>query len=351
MKLSFLLLSICVSLLIHTSSRAQCPTTFYTSTSTVSGGNSSGSASLSNPGAILDGNVNSFALITSTNLNPADPSIFFIDLTLNATIAANTYFYLRVNTFTDLTIQTYNGATPINAPDITVTTKTVSGQNFFEFRSTQPVTRVRITFTNSSGVQQTRQIYEFYAGVPCNNPLPVSLVSFTAKVQENRTVALAWVTSMETNNKGFLIERSKDLIYFEKVAELTEVSSGSNALKTYHLTDFIPFAGTSYYRLTQTDLNGKATVYPAVSVILRDAAYGVFPNPVMNGQRFALRLDEPETARIHFFSSDGRTIPIQYTGIESGNLLLKTANKLSTGVYILTVEERGQTRKHRLVIE
>ena len=350
MKLSFLL-TLCVSVLCYTNSQAQCPTTFYTSATTVSGGNSSGSASLSNPGAILDGNVNSFAQITSTNLNPADPSIFFIDLTLNATIAANTYFYLKVNTFTDLTIQAYNGATPVNAPDITVTTKTVSGQNFFEFKSTQPVTRVRITFTNSSGVQQTRQIYEFYAGVQCTNPLPVSLVSFTAKAQENRTVELTWITSMETNNKGFLIERTKDLIHFEKVADLTDVVPSSNALKTYHLTDLMPFAGTSYYRLTQTDLSGKATIYPAVSVILRDAAYGVFPNPVVSGQRFALSLDEPETAQVNFFSSDGRALTLQKTGIESGNLLLKTAGKLATGVYILTVEERGQTRKHRLVIE
>ena len=351
MNYFILSLCLCVSLLFYSNSQAQCPTTFYTSLSTVSGGNSSGSASLSNPGAILDGNVNTFAQITSTNANPADPSVFFIDLTLNATIAANTYFYLKVNTFTDLTIQAYNGAILLNAPDITVTTKTVSGQNFFELKSTQPVTRVRITFTNSSGSQQTRQLYELYAGVQCNNPLPVSLVSFTAKAQEDRTVDLTWITSLETNNKGFLIERSKDLVHFEHVADLTDVAPMSNALKTYHLTDFMPFSGTSYYRLTQTDLSGKATIFPAVSVILRDATYGVFPNPVVGGQRFALRLDEPETARINFFSSDGRTLPLQKAGIESGNLLLKPVGKLATGVYILTVEERGQTRRHRIVIE
>ncbi len=181
--------------------------------------------------------------------------------------------------------------------------------------------------------------------------MPVALVSFTAQARENRTVDLAWTTSLEINNKGFLIERSKDLTQFEKVGEVNDVAANSSALKNYRMTDQMPFSGTSYYRLTQTDLNGKSTVYKAVSVVLRDDAYGVYPNPVVSEQRFALRLDDPETATVNFFSADGRTLPIQKAGIESGNLLLKTTGKLSTGVYVLTVEERGQTRQHRLVVE
>ena len=189
------------------------------------------------------------------------------------------------------------------------------------------------------------------SNITVTGPLPVALVSFTARPQENLTVELTWVTSLETNNKGFLIERSKDLAHFEKVADVSEVAPMSNALKTYHLTDDMPFAGTSYYRLTQTDLSGKATAYPVVSVVLRDRVYGVFPNPVISDQRFALGLDEPETAVINFFSADGRPLTLQKTGVESGNLLLKSTSKLPAGVYVLTVQERGLTRKHRLVIE
>jgi hypothetical protein len=176
--------------------------------------------------------------------------------------------------------------------------------------------------------------------------LPVGLVSFTAKAQENRTVALAWTTSLETNNKGFLIERSKDLKGFETVGEVTELGANSNSLK-----NLTPYPGTSYYRLTQRDLDGKSTVFPVVSVVLREGSYGVFPNPVLNDQPFRLSLDEPETAQISFYGADGRVLPVQKLGVESGNLLLKVTGKLATGVYILTVDERGQTRKHRLIVE
>ena len=182
-------------------------------------------------------------------------------------------------------------------------------------------------------------------------PLPVSLVSFTAKAQTSHTVDITWTTSLETNNRGFLVERSKDLKAFDKVGDVGELPANSSALKNYHLTDETPYAGTSYYRLTQTDLSGKATVYPAVSVVMRDEAYGIFPNPVITDGRFSLRLDEPETASVRFYSADGRSLPLQKTGVQAGNLLLKTTGKLATGVYLLTVEERGQTRKHRIVVQ
>jgi hypothetical protein len=182
-------------------------------------------------------------------------------------------------------------------------------------------------------------------------PLPVSLVSFTAKAQENRTVAVAWITSLETNNKGFLVERSKDLKQFERVGEVSEVAANSSAQKHYQLIDQTPYAGTSYYRLTQIDLSGKSTSFPAVSVVLREGAYGVSPNPISRDQVFKLSLDEPETATIKFLGIDGRVRSLQKSGIESGNLLLKSPSNLSAGIYIITVEERGQTRQHRIVVE
>jgi hypothetical protein len=189
------------------------------------------------------------------------------------------------------------------------------------------------------------------SSITVTGPLPVALVSFTAKAQENRTVNLDWTSSLETDNKSYLIERSKDLKVFQKVGQVSELAPMSNALKTYHLVDLTPFSGTSYYRLTQTDLSGKATVYPAVWVVLRDEAYGVFPNPVVSDGQFWLRLDEPETATVGFYGADGRPMPLQKAGIQSGNLLLKATGKLSAGVYVLTVEERGQTRQHRIVVQ
>lgn len=182
-------------------------------------------------------------------------------------------------------------------------------------------------------------------------PLPVRLVSFSAKAQPDHTVDINWATSLEVDNKGFIIERSKNMIQFEKAGEGRETAANSNSLKKYSLTDRTPYMGTSYYRLTQIDLNGKLTVYPAVSVIVRDEIYSIFPNPVAAGGQFTLRLDEPESALIRFYSLEGRSLPLQKIGTQNGNLLLKTSGKVAPGVYILTVSERGQIRNHRMVVE
>ncbi|WP_228713583.1 ice-binding family protein [Arundinibacter roseus] len=182
-------------------------------------------------------------------------------------------------------------------------------------------------------------------------PLPVSLVSFFAKAETaTNTVDISWTTSFETNNRGFVVERSKDLVTFTKVGEVGEIAATSKALKNYTLVDLTPYTGTSYYRLKQTDLNGRTTIYPAISVVLRADSYSVYPNPINDDGQFSLRLDEPETATIRFYGTDSRSLPIQKTSVEAGNLQLKSADKLSAGVYILTVEERGLTRQYRLLV-
>ena len=184
----------------------------------------------------------------------------------------------------------------------------------------------------------------------CGGALPVSLVSFTASVLENKTVELAWITSLERNNQGFLIERSKDLKLFEKVGQVNEVAANSNALKTYRFVDTTPYAGTSYYRLSQTDLDGTTKVFPAVSVVVRQDAYGIFPNPVRDGQ-FTLNLDEPLTALVKLYTADGHAVSLHKAGSTASSLMLKAAQPLPVGVYVLTVAERGQLRQYRLVID
>ena len=183
-----------------------------------------------------------------------------------------------------------------------------------------------------------------------NAPMPVNLISFTAQAINEQTIQLDWITASEQNNKYFLLERSKDLVQVEPVAQLKAHEGSSFQGFTYTYTDDKPYSGTSYYRLRQVDLDGKTTTYPWASVVLRREAYSVSPNPISN-QQFRLQLDEPLTATITLYSLDGRLMPIQKISSNAGSLQLKTTQKLPTGIYILTVEERAQTREYRLVVE
>ena len=180
-------------------------------------------------------------------------------------------------------------------------------------------------------------------------PMPVSLVYFKAEAQANKTVDVSWQTSMESSNKGYVIERSKDLKSFEAIGEVTDVAVNTTSLTSYKFTDANPYRGTSYYRLKQMDLSGTSRTYAAFPVTL-DGVYGVYPNPVASNS-FTLSLDEPSSAVLQFYSATGRSIDLEKSAVGPSSVGLKPTEKLSSGIYLLRVEERGQVRLHRLVVQ
>ena len=111
-------------------------------------------------------------------------------------------------------------------------------------------------------------------------PLPIELVSFTAKAAGNE-VSLEWVTASERENDYFTIERSRDGQNFEEVVRV-DGAGNSTSLISYEEVDALPFTGQSYYRLRQTDYNGATTVSPIQAVSI-EAVLVVYPNPIASG--------------------------------------------------------------------
>ncbi len=178
--------------------------------------------------------------------------------------------------------------------------------------------------------------------------LPVALVEFGVKVQTDRSVLVSWQTSWERANKGYVIERSKDLKTFEEVGHVSEVAANSSSLSSYQFVDKSPYRGRSYYRLRQLDQDGSSQTYPAKWVEL-EARYGVYPNPVI-GSSFSLDLDEPTTAQLQFYDSRGVELSLTRSVLSEFSAQLSSPSPLSSGVYVLRVEERGNIRQHRLVV-
>jgi predicted SpoU family rRNA methylase len=95
----------------------------------------------------------------------------------------------------------------------------------------------------------------FIAKFNTNGTLPVKLLSFNATLA-NEKVNCAWETASEINNDYFTIERSKDGRSFEAFGNV-KGQGNSNRNIRYSYTDNNPFSGISYYRLKQTDFDGK----------------------------------------------------------------------------------------------
>lgn len=97
-----------------------------------------------------------------------------------------------------------------------------------------------------------------------NIPLPITLIDFNAQA-EKAQVKLTWKTALEINNNYFSIEKSADGINWSVVKNVPGAHN-SNSVLSYESFDENPYSGTSYYRLKQTDLDGKFT-YSGVKVV------------------------------------------------------------------------------------
>lgn len=110
------------------------------------------------------------------------------------------------------------------------------------------------------------------------NPLPVQLTSFTGKISSNG-VSLAWTTASQLNNDFFTLERSQTGSDFTPIATLRGEGTTSQ-IHHYAHTDEEPFDGTNYYRLKQTDYDGKSTFSHVVAVTYAtEEEFVVYPNP------------------------------------------------------------------------
>jgi len=117
--------------------------------------------------------------------------------------------------------------------------------------------------------------------------LPIKLSYFQAKLIDKK-VALNWSTENEINNDYFTVERSINSQDFSEIGRKNGAGNSSDKLY-YSLLDENPLIGLSYYRLKQTDTDGKVSYSEVESVYFDkgDRAKNnseIFPNPIEDGK-------------------------------------------------------------------
>lgn len=100
-------------------------------------------------------------------------------------------------------------------------------------------------------------------------PLPVTISSFTA-TRAGTEVILQWKTEQEENSRDFTIERSTDDKTFTAIG-IIPAAGNSSSSRTYSFIDVNPGQYNNYYRLRESDLDGKSS-YTAIRVVS-------FPSP------------------------------------------------------------------------
>lgn len=184
-----------------------------------------------------------------------------------------------------------------------------------------------------------------------NTTLPITLLSFDATVQQ-QSVLLKWVTESELNNDYFTIERSTDGQQAEEVGTLPGAGT-TQTVQSYSFVDENPLPGTSYYRLRQTDFDGRTEAFDWVAVSFENGngpltatpvIEQVFPNPVVTECRVSFTLGTAGAASLEVIDMQGNTLLSRVVSGQAGHNehTLENLQRLQPGTYLLRLVHRGE---------
>ncbi|MFQ5706821.1 MAG: T9SS type A sorting domain-containing protein [bacterium] len=186
----------------------------------------------------------------------------------------------------------------------------------------------------------------------------VELASFQSAVQGS-DVVLRWVTTRETNNYGFEVQRKDDLAGFKTIAFVEGHGTSSNR-NTYEYLDRRLQPGAYSYRLKQVDFNGQIELSSVLSVQIESPQNFKldpnYPNPFRSQTTLFYELPERSFVTIKIYNVLGQEIAVLVSKeLESGqhsvqwNGLDKNQQPVAAGMYFVTLWKNGQQGNPQLL--
>ena len=179
--------------------------------------------------------------------------------------------------------------------------------------------------------------------------LPVSWETFTAMLQ-HQDLLLKWTTQSEPDNRYFTVQHSVDGSSWTDLGELA--AQGREAAgSSYQFLHRSPGIGMHYYRLRQTDIDGRFT-YSSILTATVPSSMGlrVYPNPgrkqvtISTGNSITL-------LQLRLYNSSGQLIKnISNARLSGGQYQLDTS-QLPVGWYLIQVLTHDRAETIRLTIE
>lgn len=182
--------------------------------------------------------------------------------------------------------------------------------------------------------------------------LPVELLSFKATAQGKYKIKIDWSTAAELNNHFFTLQRSTDGLHFSSISKI--YGQGDSHQKTnYTFTDEMHAYAIIYYKLLQTDIDGRTTdlgirnVYPASEDQL---VFLPYPNPFKDDLYLTLDKQTKENIKnLSLVNMYGETIPVTWE--EKENILHLSTVSVPSGLYSLLLSSSSQQQVVKVIKE
>jgi hypothetical protein len=175
--------------------------------------------------------------------------------------------------------------------------------------------------------------------------LPIDLLWFSA-VLNDAVVDLSWSTLSETGNDYFTVERSTELVSWE-VVDVVKGAGYSREKLLYTSIDEFPISPVSYYRLKQTDFDGKFDYSKIVSMSSSGLLIEkVYPQPASD--QLMIQLKE-EVDDIRIYNATGSVVYSE--NVLLNNFLIIDTSRLPSGIYFVTASGKEYTTTLKMVVK
>lgn len=211
-----------------------------------------------------------------------------------------------------------------------------------------------ITITNPDGQVLTGNSIFSILGV-----VPITLKELKGRLNNNLTVSLYWTTSVESNNKGFFVERTEtnDQTGWASIGFVAGAGNSSTE-KNYSLIDNnIQLDKIYRYRLRQVDLDANFSYSNEVVVRVKDIQKSKllltnYPNPFKSVSTVKYNLPNSGMVSLKVFDITGKEVATLVNGFQQTGLYSKDFNaaSLSNGIYFCKLSFEGETITNRIML-
>ncbi|MGN6401231.1 MAG: G8 domain-containing protein [Flavisolibacter sp.] len=174
-------------------------------------------------------------------------------------------------------------------------------------------------------------------------PLPVKYLGFSV-AQQNNDVLIQWSTSEEVNASQYEVERSFDASNWSRIATIAAKGNSTN-VNNYTCTDRNVASKVIYYRIKQTDFNGKAA-YTVIRSIKAETTADIKVASVQSKLVLQFPQQIKNSVTVRLVSLSGQVVSEQKIAQPIGQVVLNTNVK---GNYVVSVTNGNDVNLARQV--
>lgn len=187
------------------------------------------------------------------------------------------------------------------------------------------------------------------AGDPgnCAGIMPVELLSFTGKNECEKNI-LSWTSASETGNDYYTLEKSSDGETYHAIA-VVKGAGNSTSPVNYEIRDEQETnRELSYYRLTQTDFDGKSKTFNSIA-LKRDCGAINIVHDVIN-ESVLIWTDKGSAASVKIYDVLGRNIFSELLPEDWKEKRIHT-NNFPKGLYLADISSGNKTYSRKILIQ